>query len=188
MKQRFLYFFISLLFFGCEKYEDIVGYHEYIVKEGTHFSKGKTLDELTSSVLTYDVIFNETAIYSIGSVNQFDVNKLFGFSDCNNNHQVNSARFGWRWNNNQLEILSYTYVNGIRDFELLSVIELNKSYRFSIQLTESNYFFKIDDVLEATSFERGGACSKGFYYMLFPYFGGDIVAPHDISVFMKRIY
>ena len=43
-----------------------------------------------------------------------DVNKLFGMSY--GFHHKNSARFGWRWDleKNLVEILGYTYVNGVR--------------------------------------------------------------------------
>jgi hypothetical protein len=179
---------IILLFSTCEKYEDIVGYNEYFIEKGRHSSKGKSFDELTNTVLTYDVIFDESAKYKINDADQADINKLFGFSDCNSNHQSNSARFGWRWYNDQLEILSYNYVNGKRTFEFLTTVDFHQPYRFSIKLDGSKYVFTIEDQLEPTYYERGNVCHKGLHYLLFPYFGGNIEAPHDIKIFMRRIY
>ncbi len=188
MNFRILYFSLFLLLLSCEKYDDIAGYNEYVIKKGEHFSDGKSLGELTSTVLTYDVIFDQSAKYTLDAHNQKDVNKLFGFADCNSNHQENSARFGWRWYNNELQIFSFTHVEGKIDFEYLRTVEINKSFRYSIVVNEGNYEFRIDDLIKPHYFTRGKVCGVGYHYLLFPYFGGDQVAPKDISIFMKRIY
>lgn len=190
MSFRILYFSLTIIFalIACEKYEDIAGYQEYFIPKGEHSSKGKTIDELTNTTLAYDVIFDNSCKYDLNSSDQADINKLFGFADCNSNHHNNSARFGWRWNNNQLEILSYYYVNEKRKHEFLTAIELDKPYRMSIEIVDHQYKFEIENVLEAVYYERGNTCNKGLHYLLFPYFGGNQTAPHDMKIYMRRVY
>jgi hypothetical protein len=39
-----------------------------------------------------------------------------------------------------------------------------------------------------TKIERKNTGEKGLYYMLWPYFGGSVPAPHDITIQIGRIY
>ena len=175
------------LIFSCEQYEDVAGYREYEIKKDSHYSNGPGYSELGNSYLSYDIIFDESAKYNLNGPDQADINKLFGFSDCGHHHE-NSARFGWRWYNNQLEILSYCYINGIRTHNYLASVELNKSYRYVIELDNGAYRFRIIDKINHFEVTRGEDCKQGLYYLLYPYFGGNQEAPHDISIFMRRIY
>lgn len=190
MNFRILYFSFCLFvgLFSCEKYEDIAGYNEFYIKQGGHSSKGKTIEELRNTVLEYDVIFDESARYTLPAADQADINKLFGFADCNSNHHENSARFGWRWNNEQLEILAYNYGNGKRTFTYLTSFKLNTSYRMKIELVDDKYRFSIDGMMDSRDFQRGQVCNKGLHYLLFPYFGGNQPAPHDIRIYMRRVF
>ena len=44
------------------------------------------------------VKFDSTSIYNtLIPSNQYDINKLYGFSDNDSVHHLYSARFGWRW-------------------------------------------------------------------------------------------
>lgn len=181
--------FLFLALFSCEEYEDIVGYKEFLIKENRHSADETPVDEMHSHELIYDVIFDSSAIYSINEADQADINKLFGFADCNDFHHDNSARFGWRWYENELQILAYIYANEQRLTQKLGSVELGKPYRYIIYLNDNSYQFYIDGVTpEVVEMTRGSTCDKGFYYILFPYFGGNIEAPHDISIFMRRIY
>jgi hypothetical protein len=47
--------------------------------------------------------------------NQYDINKLWGFSEGINN-QYNSARIGWSWNNDALRLYGYVYAKGVRHY------------------------------------------------------------------------
>lgn len=172
-------------FIACEKYEDVVPYETYLIKEGKH-SSVERLGQLDQSVLIYDVIFDESARYTINTTDQPDINKLFGFSECNSTHHDNSARFGWRWYQDSLQILAYCYQDGKVNTAFIGSVELNKSYRYSIRLLEDRYIFRIDQIGTEVILQRGNVCKKGMYYLLWPYFGGNNTAPHNITILMKR--
>ncbi len=188
---------LLVLLSTCETYEDFAPYETFTIKAGKHGSGLKTT-QLYHEYLVFDVIFDETAIYETQDPNnQADVNKLFGFSDCNSNHVENSARFGWRWYEDELQILGFVHFNG--DIEILELgsVELNKSYRYEMYLGDDEYFFRVIGVTDeqrdfvggvASMRRSGSVCNVGYYYRLWPYFGGDETAPHDIKIHMRRVY
>jgi hypothetical protein len=182
---------IICLLVSCERYEEDAPFVEWKIPKGKH-GQSLRFTELSDDFLSYDVIFDSSAIYrNIDPVNQYDINKLFGFSDCDAFHHVNSARFGWRWGTDTdstgLLVYAYNYVNESRNIRYLGQVELMKPYRYYLILEEENYLFYIEGITdEIVSMPRGEGCERGLYYLLFPYFGGDEVAPQDITIYWKR--
>ncbi|PIB34738.1 hypothetical protein BFP72_04610 [Reichenbachiella sp. 5M10] len=179
--------FVLLLFsVGCEQ-EWVEPYQTYTIKKGEHWSTYKQ-SSLLSDQLNFTVVFDESAMYKCEvAENQYDINKLLGFSDCNSMHHENSARFGWCWTNDQLEIHAYCYVDGERKTELIGAVRLNEPSNYSLEVTESQYIFKLDQY-PSVSIDRGRVCNVGVYYMLYPYFGGNEKAPQDISIQLRIDY
>jgi len=178
---------IFFLLFSCKEKEKIHGednFTIYTIKRGGHSSNSKPA-LYSGDELRFLAKFDETAIYSTSnSSNQADINKLYGFSDCGSLHQQNSARFGWRWYDNELEIFAYCYSNGVRAFKFLTSVDLNKEYEYKIYVTPDEYFFSINGVIKAMP----RSCSdEGSNYRLYPYFGGDEVAPHEIMIRIKEL-
>lgn len=162
-------------------------YEIFTLPKGKH-SGTYPVQMLQSETLNFHAIFDESAKYeSELPENQWDTNKLLGFSQCNSHHHENSARFGWRWINDALEIAAYCYVDGERVIEEMGAIALNEPARFSIQLTDENYIFILNNN-PPVQISRSTPCEVGVYYMLWPYFGGDEVAPHDIDVRIRIDY
>jgi hypothetical protein len=152
----------------------------YVLKKGKH--GGIHLAVKLNDFAEQRVRFDESSTYQTKDPkNQGDINKLFGFSDCYSFHQKNSARFGWRWYNDNLEIHAYSYVKGKRDSKFIQKIDQNKYYDMRIETDGSEYVFSIDGQ-ESVRLPRG--CSQKFNvkYKLYPYFGGDETAPHDIRI------
>jgi hypothetical protein len=174
--------FILLAFISCRKIDEN-GYKTYTIKKGKHRS-GYRFSQTKSNHIEFFVLFDESAEYtSKDSVNQYDVNKLFGLSDCGTNHMENSIRFGWRWINDQLQLLWFKHEEGKFTFEPLRYIDINQPYKCSIELTEDYYILGI----EGTYFYIDRPCSQNFTrYYLYPYFGGDETAPHDITIRIKE--
>ncbi len=177
---RLLLILLIAALFSCEPaLED--PYENFIIPAGKH-DNGWKMQSLQSKTLSFSAIFDQTAIYETQiTENQHDINKLMGFSDCNSNHHENSARFGWRWLEDQLEIHAYAYVNGERKTKLIGAVELDKAYDYQLQLTNDHYVFYLEGY-DPVSIERKAPCTRGLYYMLHPYFGGDEKAPHDILI------
>lgn len=183
---------VLLLFIGlsCESYEEHAPFKKYTIKEGQH-SSVTARSSLETPWLSYDVIFDESAIYETQDPsNQADINKLFGFSECNSNHIDNSIRFGWNWFNNQLNIYAFQHQNGDISWVEMGNVELNKIYRYNIFLFEDYYELEIEGLTaERLRLRRPTfSCEIGFYYRLFPYFGGNETAPQDIHIYMKRVF
>ena len=177
---KLLIIIIITALFSCEPaMED--PYENFIIPAGKH-DNGWKMQSLQSKILDFSVIFDQSAIYeTITKENQHDINKLMGFSDCNSMHHENSARFGWRWLNGKLEIHAYAYVNGERITTYIGDVTLNEPTGYQLQITADHYVFYLQGY-EPVRIKRGASCNKGLYYMLFPYFGGDEVAPHDILI------
>ncbi|UII26212.1 hypothetical protein LVD15_23395 [Fulvivirga maritima] len=60
-------------------------------------------------------------------------------------------------------------------------MELNESNEFKILSDGEKYFFTVNGKTEV-EMVRGGNCTETVNYLLFPYFGGDETAPHDITI------
>ncbi|ELR72459.1 hypothetical protein C900_01542 [Fulvivirga imtechensis AK7] len=185
MKKLVLGFLVSLTFTACDiqidSPFDLDGEKVYIIKEGAHESN-RTPKPFDKKAMSFAAKFDKSAIYETQiEENQADINKLLGFSDCNNHHQDNSARFGWRWYNEQLEIHAYCYVNGNRTIKYITSVSLDQMNDYKIEIVDNKYVFTVNNTVRV-EVNKNANCSGGINYMLFPYFGGDETAPHDISV------
>jgi RimJ/RimL family protein N-acetyltransferase len=113
-------------------------------------------------------------------------NKLLGFSERNSLHHENSARFAWQWDNDRLEIFAYCYADGVREEQFVGVVNLNEYNRYEIEVGIGQYIFRLNSN-EPVYMKRGGTCTMGLYYKLWPYFGGSVPAPHTVHIVVKGI-
>ncbi|WP_299986261.1 hypothetical protein [uncultured Pontibacter sp.] len=161
-----------------------ITYTTYIIRKGQH-SSTSSYRSVKTSFLRFEAVFDKSAVYTtILANNQADINKLYGMSDCGSLHQTNSARFGWRWYNNRLEILGYVYNGGKWSYQYITSVDLDKPYTYELSLLSQSYLFSVNGV--NVSLPR--SCSgQGSGYMLYPYFGGDETAPHDITIRIRDL-
>jgi hypothetical protein len=152
----------------------------YLIPEGKHYC-GHTMKATKEEILDFDAIFDESARYHIGdkAYGQSNINKLLGFTDCGTGVHNNSARFGWRWYNERLEILAYCYIDGERKDEFMCHVNLNEENNYKLYIQGDKYVFQVNE--HVTSITRSCEGSDRKYY-LYPYFGGKISAPHDIKI------
>jgi len=140
---------------------------------------------------SYKVTFFTGGKYDLHGSDQLDINKLFGLSY--GMHHVNSVRFGWRWDlrKEMIEILAYVYVDGKRITEVDASIHVGFvfpgiPYYYTIDVTESHYTFTLESILfqnsEFVSIKHDNLTWWG--YKLFPYFGGNQVAPEKVIIDM----
>lgn len=167
----FIAFFISC---GYQEY-DIV----YKIPKGEHYSIPRLTETLDESKLSFNVVFNETDTCNSHS----SINKLYGFTDCTS-VEKNSARIGWRWYNQRLELFSYVHCNYSIEYTYITSISLNQATACSITIQDNNYLFCVNNICIIQ--RRCSTCNVGVYYMLQPYFGGTDVAPRDIFIKIKR--
>ncbi|HEX8039650.1 MAG TPA: hypothetical protein VF490_10885 [Chryseosolibacter sp.] len=157
----------------------------YKIPSQSHFSQQSTYQALDASEIAFTARFDSSAVYqAVDPRNQGDINKLYGMSDCNTSHQTNSARFGWRWFANELEIWAYAYVNSERKVAFIKAIPLQTTSTYKIIFADSAYRFIVDE--SEVSIPRHCA-GRAQGYKLYPYFGGDEPAPHDVTIQIREI-
>ena len=175
----FILLFLSIIIIYCNK-KDSDGYSIFTIKSGDHKSSA-SLEYTNKKKFNFKVTFDSSCIYKTSDpINQWDVNKLIGVSD-GGLHQKNSARFGWRWVDNKLELMAYTHYNGNFYFEKITDLEIGNEYD-CILIMEDDYTFISNG--QTTHIKRWKN-DKSINYYLWPYFGGDETAPHDIKIKLK---
>jgi len=170
-------------FTGCEPAAEPV--RTFVTPAGEHYAHPKLVQTLQDSELRFEARFDNTAIYDLGDpALQTNKNKLMGFSECNALHHNNSARFAWQWFNDRLEIWAYCYVNSERVEVFVGAVSLDTYNLYSLRLTPTHYAFQLNNE-DPVYITRGDVCQTGIYYMLWPYFGGEIPAPHQVRIDIK---
>lgn len=134
-------------------------------------------------------MFTDSCMFDLQDDDQWDVNKLFGFS-IGHHQKQNSFRFGWRpiLSENKIEIVAYEYYNGIRQVtKSIGMVNLNTWYRCAISYMpywkQTKYIF--GDLSFITHFNLNK--KHGLGYTLGIYFGGNETAPHKITIYKKRV-
>ncbi|MGZ5246816.1 MAG: hypothetical protein ACXWV5_07215 [Flavitalea sp.] len=160
------------------------GYSIWLIKKNNHYPETGSYARVSGSTIQFKTVFDSSAIYKTKlATNQNDINKLYGAADCGTHHQDNSARFGWRWNGKTVEIFAYNYINKARKFVKLGDAAIGQENTYSISTDSKNYIFKYNDKI--TRLARHCATPAFNGYLLYPYFGGDEPAPHDIRIHIR---
>jgi hypothetical protein len=134
--------------------------------------------------MKFTVKFDSTAIYTtVDPANQGDINKLYGFADNKGHHHQFSARFGWRWYNNALNLMAYYYNNGVVEWKDLGNVEIGKEQACAINVFADHYDFVLNG--KTTQAPRKSAGTEAEGYQLYPFFGGTENAPHDIKILIR---
>ncbi len=159
---------------------------DYFIRKGHQFADGtyNVNKWFMGTKLKFKAAFNSSNMYTIKHGQQRDSNKLFGISDCRNWAGESSARFGWRWYKNRLEITAISHYDGTWHVtESLGGAELNRVYDFTIELSEdkTQYLFTFNN---EKTFAMKRDCSQNSMlgYFLYPFFGGSEVSPQDMTL------
>ena len=203
-KQFFL--FAGLLFIGCTKEINChdnsktvaeeeptakggtpkpSSYTNFTIRPGQHYCDQNSLKSARTSEMKFMGKFDNSAIYqTVIPENQYDINKLWGFSEGINN-QYNSARIGWSWNNNALRLYGYVYAKGVRHMQEITSVSIGADITCSIKLAGNTYLFTVNGV--SISLPRGLSATQASGYQQYPYFGGNETAPHLITIMIKSL-
>lgn len=161
-------------------------YKEYFISRGQHYAEGNTFQLVDKKEMHFLALFDSSCIYTtVNPENITDINKLYGFSDCSSLHQENSARVGWLWNGKAVELYAYCYADSIRSNKLLGTVTIGSAADLTISVQPHQYVFDYGG--KKTIMDRGCVSDSILGYQLYPYFGGDETAPHDIHVFIKDL-
>ncbi|HUS02180.1 MAG TPA: hypothetical protein VMY77_10660 [Chitinophagaceae bacterium] len=155
----------------------------YTIFKGQHSCDKSVLKPVKLSQMSFVAKFDSSAIYqTVNPVNQYDINKLYGFSE-GFNHQYNSARIGWAWNDGALRLYAYAYNKGVRNSQEITTVTIGSEISCSISLSGYTYIFTVNGV--SVSLPRATSTLTASGYQLYPYFGGDEVAPQNIFISIK---
>ncbi|MGZ5189882.1 MAG: hypothetical protein ACXWCZ_02620 [Flavisolibacter sp.] len=189
---------LTMLFSSCSKMAETVldkglsintnpsKFIQYTIQKGNQFSDQSIYAPIETAELKFAVKFDSSAIYkTISAENQYDINKLFGFSDNNAEHHQYSARIGWGWSDNSLRLYAYVYNQGIRESKEIGTIAVGSTANCSIKVQGKQYVFKVNEL--KVEMPRLSETERASGYQLYPYFGGDETAPHLINIWIRMI-
>lgn len=138
--------------------------------------------------IKFTVFFNDNCLYQFTDHDKYDINKLFGVS-TSYYHHIQSARFGWRCvDNENIEILAYTYDNKERLPEkLLMTIKPFQNIECKIQIEDRKITYFVTHIGKTVSYSVDLIKNTWkFKYKLFPYFGGNKKAPKSMNIIFKN--
>ncbi len=160
-------------------------YKAYTIRKGQHYCDQNTLKSVKTAEMKFMTKFDNSAIYqSLTPENQYDIHKLWGFSEGLNN-QYNSARIGWSWNNNALRLYGYVYAKGVRYYQEITPVTIGAEITCSIKLAGNTYLFTVNGI--SVSLPRGTTTTQASGFQQYPYFGGNETAPHLITIMIKSL-
>lgn len=176
---------IALLLISCSKEVDDLGFRTYTIPEGKH-SSGTFFNHPDNSRIIFDFMLDESAIYQTEvPENQDDVNKIYGMSDFGKIHQKYSIRLGWRYINGEIELCWLRHEEGRHSSATIRTIETDEIYNAVINITTFYYQIVVDGDTTLVRRRPEGYWGTVRRYYLYPYFGGNEYAPHDITIKIK---
>ena len=191
-----IYLIAGIFFFtGCTRNFDVSAvkeiepktgeYSTFTIQKGAHYCDQNPVRTITTSEMKFVVKFDSSAMYQTElPENQYAVNKLWGFSEGNNNH-FNSARIGWSWTDNALRLYGYAYVSGQLYYQEITSVAIGAEISCNIKLAAETYLFTVNGV--PLHLPRATSGSQASGYQQYPYFGGNETAPHLITILIKSL-
>lgn len=162
---------------------------KYVIEKGEHDCKGLHFGITFKKKVKVRAKFTASCLYDLKTNDNYDINKLFGFSTTYYHHNQ-SARIGWRCVDGEtIQIVTYTYNHGERmAASVLATVKPEETFECSIEDIESAYVY----VFYGKGYSHTVRVPKQpdkvwFKYLLWPYFGGNIPAPHDMVLYMERL-
>lgn len=190
MKAISVMFLMTPFFISCDKLnivnKDGEGFITYKILKGQQSSSPAQYKYYSSlTEMKFTAKFDSSAIYAtVNPTNQLDINKLYGFADDDKQHHASSARIGWRWYTNRLELFGYVYNDSVRMTQLITQVPLKTDIPCSIKVDGTRYVFTANGT--QITMPRTAKTPTGKGYRLYPYFGGDEMAPQDITIQIRE--
>lgn len=150
----------------------------YKIPSGGHSAKGLHMSlVIGNTLMRFKAKFYPNCIYTPQRVPE-QISKLSGISY--GLHHNCSARVGWRSDGSRIEVLSYVYTaHGQRSSQSLGFIGVDEWHEFKIRRVGTTVFLNMDNgqIQSFTLFKP-----RKIGYRLYPYFGGEIPAPHEMWI------
>jgi hypothetical protein len=163
-----------------------IGY--YTVLKGKHYSIPPYKSITFSNSRTYKITLNN-AEYNHHNQDQFDFNKLIGLSYNSTDHHKDSFRLGHYWDpiNNEHVLAAYIYKNGHRMMaKMLRLKQYEKTFYLKWMVRHNKVTMMVYNSRTSASYAVTFDKDYSWGLTLQPYFGGNLPAPHNWSVQVKR--
>lgn len=173
------------------------GWEIFLIKKNRHYSLRVNRPFPTPfkiamhrGSLRFTAMFGHGCNYDSNDSNDLkgDINKLYGISYGLDDH-YRSVRIGWRYNSNLkvIDLYVYSYIKGKREIKHLFSVNLFEEIHFTLFRTKNNGV-----IIEARP-DGGTVITEAVYgidksiwdFKLWPYFGGNVKAPNDMTIFIK---
>lgn len=151
------------------------------IKKDKHTATNRCIRFVKGGQINFNIFVSPGWVYNENAPGfQSGWNKLIGITDGLNQHK-NSVRIAWRSIGDKIFMSSYCYVNGERIIS--EMVEVPFGWNSgSVMISGSTYRV----VINSNVFETNRSGSGAFRLMMYPYFGGNSTAPHEME-FMFRI-
>lgn len=168
-----------------KKYKIFKGFHFSI-----HLPKFFIIQQFHTFTLNQTFKFTPSCLYRFNTIDDFDVNKLFGINIGQTlEPHTNSFRFGWNCedNNSTISIYNYEYINGHRYKHKLINVNIDIKYEYQITICNDKIIYEIFDeegdliIKKVTKYKLTKEYELAYY--CYPYFGGNRTAPHTITLY-----
>jgi hypothetical protein len=163
----------------------------YLIKKGNHYASVSIFEKIGAigwnfKSLSMRFIFRSECWWAPPrNQDDNDLNKLAGIG-FGTNHHKNSVRLAWVpdfGNHGMINVYGYTYDEKKEGQKLtmafiksVHVLETNTG---RIESSDGVYFLTVNDV---TIQMNNLNSDPGLYFKLFPYFGGNNTAPHNMTI------
>lgn len=169
----------------------------FTIKKGSHYSTPRSLYlACDTRSMSRTVIFSPTCLYKLGTADDADINKLFGWAVG-----TSSIRVGWNCKSapdKGVDLYAYFHVGGVRwtpsstesskpttPSLIARAIPVGQEVSVTIVNTGRTVAFYVKTATRSDSLIVGKAFNSGCGSYLWPYFGGTSTAPHDMSIIFK---
>ena len=148
------------------------------------------LNRRINHIWSREYIFDESCEYLLDNGDQYDWNKLYGWTFGALGIHNDSIRIVWRYNpiTKLIELASYYYIDGKRLYFQLATCKIGEKIKTSIEvldnktritITTDKTYIKLMDFNESVKRKPLFGCGL--------YFGGNRTAPHNITVRYNNI-
>jgi len=166
----------------------------YYIKKGNRYKSGLHIGITFKKKIEFRCKFDDSCLHGpLGNRDEEDISKLFGFSTTWWHHKQ-SGRVGWRCiDGKTIQVLTYSYNKGkhdIQDSDILGIVKPGEMFYCTIEDIETDYVFTFKKGFDEEVVTKTDPKQKDwflFHYLLFPYFGGNKVAPHKMKIHLEKL-
>lgn len=160
----------------------------YTIEEGNHYCNGINV-KFHSNVraLHFETNLNSNCLYTLGTVDDFDINKIYGITWGLLNDK-NSFRIGWNCQNanGMIQYHAYLHDRGVMRYKYLFESLPGSTEIFGVVFERGSNEIQIfsSGGITTIPFDFTGIVNYGYYN--WPYFGGNSTAPHYMTMGIRR--